>query len=151
MTMHPPAHLAQLEIVVSRTTGRPEAVFDLAGAQATAVHDALTYYRRVRFTGPALDADTVRRMRALDGLSDQAHQGGDLVAGAVFRVSSADARTLAEAAALYVADRDVESYQSPEERDRIAALSELSQPLRQVAVDLRAAEVRLGEQAGAPS
>ena len=151
MSMPPPAHLAQLEIVVSRTTGRPEAVFDLAAAQATAVDDALVYYRRVRFTGPALDAETVSRMRALDGLSDQAHQGGDVATAAVFRVGSGDARTLAEAAALYVADRDVESYQSPEERERIAVLSELSEPLRQVAGDLRTAELRLGEQAGAVS
>jgi hypothetical protein len=147
--MHPSALLGQLEIVVSRTTGRPEAVFDLAAAPATAVEDALVYYRRVRFTDPALDADTVGRMRALDGLSDQAHRGGDQTLPAVFRVSAASARTVAEAAALYVADRDVESYQSPEERNRIALLTDLSEPLRQVAVDLRSAEIRLDDQAGA--
>jgi hypothetical protein len=147
-TMHPSALLAQLEIVVSRTTGQPEAVFDLAAAQATAVEDALVYYRRIRFTGPAQDAETVGRMRALDGLSEQAHRGGDPSLPAVFRLSAATARTVAEAAALYVADRDVESYQAPEERHRIALLSELSAPLRQVAVDLRSAEIRLADQAG---
>jgi hypothetical protein len=31
---------------VSRAAGKPEAVFDLAAAQATAVDDALVYYRR---------------------------------------------------------------------------------------------------------
>ena len=145
------ASLAELEIVVSRSTGRPEAVFDLAAAQATAVQDALVYYRRVRFAGQALDADMVGQLRALDGLSEQAHRRGDPTIHGEFRVGAADALKLSEAAALYVADRDVESYQSPQERDRIALLSQLSEPLRQVAVDLRAAEVQLADQAREPA
>ena len=136
-------HLAELEFVVSRTTGEPEAVFDLCAAQATAVEDALVYYRRVRFAGEALDVDAVLAMRALDGLSDLAHRLGDPTIPAVFRVSTVDLRRLAEAAALYVADRDVESYQSPEERDRIVLLDQLSEPLRRLACDLRAAERQL--------
>lgn len=150
MMMPDPTVLAELEIVVSRSTGRPEAVFDLVAAQATAVLDALVHYRRVRFAGQALDADMVCRLRALDGLSEQAHRRGDLAIPAVFRVGAADASRLSEAAALYVADRDVESYQSPEERDRIALLARLSEPLRQVAVDLRAAEAQLADEAGEP-
>jgi len=145
------ASLAELEIVVSRSTGRPEAVFDLAAAQATAVQDALVYYRRVRFAGQALDADMVGQLRALDGLSEQAHRRGDPTIHGEFRVGAADALKLSEAAALYVADRDVESYQSPQERDRIALLSQLSEPLRQVAVDLRAAEAQLADQAREPA
>lgn len=145
------AFLAELEIVVSRTTGRLEAVFDLAAAQASAVRDALAYYRRVRFAGQALDAEMVYQLRALDGLSEQADRRGDPTIPAVFRVGTADAPKLSEAAALYVADRDVESYQSPEERDRIALLSQLSEPLRQVAVDLRAAEAQLADQAREPA
>jgi hypothetical protein len=141
-----PALLAELEIVVSRSTGRPEAVFDLAAAQATAVQDALVYYRRVGFAGQALDADMVGQLRALDGLSEQAHRRGDPTIHGVLRVGAADASKLSEAAALYVADRDVESYQSPQERDRIALLSQLSEPLRQVAVDLRVAEAQLADQ-----
>jgi len=146
-----PALLPELEIVVCRSTGRPEAVFDLAAAQATAVQDALVYYRRVRFAGQALDADMVGQLRALDGLSEQAHRRGGHTSPAVFRVGVADASALSEAAALYVADRDVESYQSPQERDRIALLSQLSEPLRQVAVDLRAVEVRLVDPAREPA
>jgi len=146
-----PALLPELEIVVCRSTGRPEAVFDLAAAQATAVQDALVYYRRVRFAGQALDADMVGQLRALDGLSEQAHRRGGHTSPAVFRVGAADASALSEAAALYVADRDVESYQSPQERDRIALLSQLSEPLRQVAVDLRAVEVRLVDPAREPA
>jgi len=146
-----PALLPELEIVVCRSTGRPEAVFDLAAAQATAVQDALVYYRRVRFAGQALDADMVGQLRALDGLSEQAHRRGGHTSPAVFRVGAADASALSEAAALYVADRDVESYQSPQERDRISLLSQLSEPLRQVAVDLRAVEVRLVDPAREPA
>ncbi|MGA2009537.1 MAG: hypothetical protein ABSH51_03230 [Solirubrobacteraceae bacterium] len=139
-----PDSLAELEMVVSRTTGAPEAVFDLSAAQADATQDALVYYRRVRFAGAEMDTAMVLELRALDGLSDQTESHGE--AAAVVRVSFADARTLAEATALYVADRDVESYQSPEERARIALLSELSEPLRRVAFDLRDAEIRLARQ-----
>jgi hypothetical protein len=151
IVMPNPAVLAELEIVVSRSTGRPEAVFDLAAAQATALQDALVYYRLVRFAGQALDAEMVGQLRALDGLSEQAYRRGDLTAPAVFRVGAVDASKLSEAAALYVADRDVESYQSPEERDRIALLFQLSEALRQVAVDLRAAEAQLADPGREPT
>jgi hypothetical protein len=145
--MRPPARLDQLEIVVPRFGAQPEAVFDLAAAQVSAVGEALVYYRRVRFAGQALDAAAVLKMRALDGLAEQAHTPGEGAGQIVFRINAADARVLAETCALYVADRDVESYQSPEERDRIALLSALSEPLRQVSVDLRAAEAQLARQA----
>jgi hypothetical protein len=145
--MDPALRLAELEIVRSRATGRPEAVFDLEPPQASAVDDALAHYRRVRFAGQALDAGMVIQLRALDGLSEQAYRHGDRTLPSVLRVSAAEARTLAEAAALYVAERDVESYQPPEERERIGLLSALSEPLRQVAYDLRHAETRLAEPA----
>ena len=92
--MHHHAFLAELEIVVSRSAGRPEAVFDVTAAQATAVQDALVYYHRVRFGGQALDADMVSQLRALDGLSEQAHRRGNPTIPAVLRAGSADAAAI---------------------------------------------------------
>jgi hypothetical protein len=149
--MNRPDKLTDLELVLSRSTGQPEAVFDLTASQATAVEDALSYYRRVRFAGQALEADAVQAMRAMDSVSEQAHRRGDATVPAVMRIDSADAGTLSEAVGLYVAERDVESYQPPEERERIATLTELSGPLRQVAIDLRIAEAQLAAQARQPA
>ncbi len=149
--MNRPDKLTDLEIVLSRSTGQPEAVFDLTASQATAVEDALCYYRRVRFAGRALDADAVQTMRAMDAVSEQAHRRGDATIPAVLRVGSADAGTLSEAVGLYVAERDVESYQAPEERERISILIELSGPLRQVAIDLRRTEAQITAQAQQPA
>lgn len=139
--------LTNLELVVSRTTGRPEAVFDLSAEQANAVQDALSFYGRVRFQGRALEVDDVREMRALHGLADQVHRRGDDTIPAVIRTGGAEAHQLSEAITFYVAQRDVESYQSPEERRRIRLLADLSDPVRQVALDLRVAAGQLDEQA----
>jgi hypothetical protein len=53
-------------------------------------------------------------------------------------------RLLIEAVVAYVSERDTESYQPPEERTRLVELSELLDPLFDLALDLDRADNVLG-------
>jgi hypothetical protein len=133
------------EIVVAPGPEGPhaEAVFDLSEAEVAAVDAAVAHYRRTRFAGPFLDAQQALALREVgalaDALDDLAAAGGH----AVVRVGTDEASALVEAARSYLRDRDTESYQSPEERDRLAALGTLVDPLAELEDDLRAAARRL--------
>jgi hypothetical protein len=120
------------------------AVFDLSDAQTAAVHDALTFYQRHRFAPGELDAEGALAMYGVaavhDQLADLAAAGGH----ATVRLDAVGLAVAAEAVALYLAERDVESYQSPEERQRIDLLRPMVEPLAELAADLRAAEQRVG-------
>ena len=84
------------------------------------------------------DVDAVLALRALMTLEDLlGAAAGDL---AVLALTRAQALMLCEIAGSYVTERDVESYQSPEERDRIARLRALAGPLMDTCCELAAAE-----------
>jgi hypothetical protein len=118
---------------------RMEAVFDLSSTQVAAVAAALAHSRRTRFGSAALDADEVLELRALSTLAEQIDQLAALGGHAVVRTDADGASALAQAALTYVRERDTESYQSPEERERLAALRDLADPLIELACELRRA------------
>ena len=131
--------LAHRELVLAPSPNGPVpvAVFDLSDAHARALADALAHHRRVQFSGP-LDADAALALReatvAAEVFSELAPAERH-----VLRLDAKQAALVSRAAAFYVAERDDESYQSPEERERLAALKELSEPLRDLVADLRLA------------
>jgi hypothetical protein len=127
------------EIVVpgERRPGCPEAVVDLSEAQAAAIADALSYYERTRFATQALDAAQVLALRTVGALVDQIHSLAAAGGSAELRMSVADVSDLVHAAAAYLDERDTDSYQSPEERDRLAALRVLIEPLTDIVCHVR--------------
>ena len=133
------------EITVESRAGAstPVVVFDLSGAQTRAVADALAFYHHRRFATGELDADSALAMYAVAAVSDQL---GPLVAAdghSTPRLDAPGVGILAEAVNLYLAERDDDEYQPPEERGRLELLRPLSEPLRDLVVELRAAEQRL--------
>jgi len=86
------------------------------------------------------DADGVLMLRGwitLDDLLASTSVFGD---EAPLTIVREQALMLCELAVSYVAERDVESYQPPEERDRIAALRLLSGPLMDCCCEFAAAD-----------
>ena len=130
------------EIVVTQGPHGPqrEAVFDLSSTHVAAVAAALAHYRRSRFAGAELDADQVLELRALTPLAEQIDDLAAADGHAVVQTDRSGVCTLVEAVLIYVRERDVEGYQSPEERERLTALRELSDPLVELACELRRAE-----------
>ena len=143
-----PVTLANQEIIAPDASGdgRHRAVFDLSDAQVSVVADALSYLRRTRFAGEALEADDVLALRALSGLLDVVQQHAAAGGHAVLRIDADEACLLVRAAAAYVDERDTESFQSPEERERLALLGALLEPL----MDLAGALHRAGRAEPAP-
>jgi hypothetical protein len=84
------------------------------------------------------DADAVLALRALMTLDDLL--GAAAGEEAILTLTRPQALMLCEIAGSYVTGRDVESYQSPEERDRIARLRALAGPLMDTCCELAAAE-----------
>jgi len=117
-----------------------EAVFDLSSAQIGALAAALAHHRRTRFGGESLGTEDVLALHGLDALAEQLDGLATLGGHAPVRTGADGVSALAQAALVYVRERDTESYQSPEERERIAALSDLSDPLIELACELRRAE-----------
>ena len=116
-----------------------EAVFDLSSTQVAAVAAALGHYRRTRFAAAELGADEALELRALNALAEQIEGLAALGGHAVVRIDAEGACTLAHATMVYLDERDTDSYQSPEERERLAALSDLADPLVDLACELRRA------------
>lgn len=132
--------LTNCELLRSPVAGEsPVVVCDAPARAVRALRDALGHLRRIRYSCQ-LDAAAVLALRELIDLADRIPDpdGADMH---VLRVSRADAVALADAAALYVAERDTESYQPPQERERIAALRELDAPLRDMLGRLMLAEL----------
>jgi hypothetical protein len=117
-----------------------EAVFDLSSTQIAALSAALAHHRRTHFGGASLGTKEVLELHGLDALAEQLDQLAALGGHAPVRADADGVSALARAALVYVRERDTESYQSPEERERIAALSDLADPLIELACELRRAE-----------
>ena len=123
----------------------PVALFDLADTQVLALSEALGHLRRVRYLGSELDTDGVLALRALTSQCDTFEQYAALGVHCTVRATGEEAARISDATAFYLAERDVESYQSPEERARIAALHTLTEPLRDLSRELRLAATELAE------
>ena len=106
------------------------AAVELTASEAAALADALSFYLRRRFGSDGLEmASEALSLRCYSELSDRLQSlsgtgmGGRLVLGEI------ELRAAREALCFYVAERDVESYQPPEERERLQELRDLSEPL----------------------
>jgi hypothetical protein len=133
--------LSNWEIVIEQRGGAPTpvAVFDFSRQQAEAAREAISFYQRHRFLGVELSADSALAMYAVGAVRDQlAADAGHTVV----RLEAIGLAALAEAVGLYVAERDGDSYQPPEERERLEMLRPLREPLRDLLVELRGAERR---------
>jgi hypothetical protein len=100
----------------------PAAGLTLLPAESGALADAARFYLRRRFHTAELDVDDVLRMRVWGDLADRLEAIAAEQAGATLVLGVEDVRRLREAAIAYVAQRDVESYQPPPERERLAVL-----------------------------
>jgi hypothetical protein len=123
------------EIVVpgERRERRPEAVIHLSEGQVAEIADVVSYDERTRFAAEA---------RAL---VDQTHYLAAAAGHAELRMSVEGASALVHAAAAYLDERDMDGYQSPEKRDRLAALRVLLEPMIDLVCDLRRTERKLAD------
>lgn len=126
--------------------GRAVAVFSAGAERRDAFADALSWHVNRRFQAGSLDADTVLELRAAGALADRIDELRGVEGRAPVRLDADEARLLMGAASAYVAERDTESYQPPEERARIAELSALVDPLFDLAADLDRADRVLAAQ-----
>src|SRR5829696_7623933 len=105
--------------------GRAVAVFTAGMELRGALADALSWQITTQFQAGALDeAEAVLEMRVAGALADRLDQHRGVEGLAPVRLNADHVRLLIGAAAAYVSERDVVSYQPPEERARIAQLSE---------------------------
>ncbi|MGH2840230.1 MAG: hypothetical protein ACRDKY_05325 [Solirubrobacteraceae bacterium] len=105
-----------------------------------ALRDAIAW-QRDRQSWVALDgAESVLALRALTTVDDLLAEATAYESEALVTVNREHALALCEVAGTYVTERDVESYQAPEERARIARLRELAGSLMDTCCELAAAE-----------
>jgi hypothetical protein len=126
--------------------GRAVAVFTAPEGRRAAIADALSWQVNRRFQLGSLEADTVIELRAAGALADRLDEFRGAEGRAPVRVNADQARLLIEAASAYLSERDVDSYQSPEERARLAELSVLIDPLFDLVADLDRADRVLAAQ-----
>ena len=86
------------------------------------------------------DAGAVLELRALMTLDDLLAGERQIGPDATLTLSSDQARMLCQISGAYVTERDTDSYQPPEERDRIARLRNLAGPLMDLCCEFAAAE-----------
>jgi hypothetical protein len=116
-------------------------------ADIDALSDALAWRRDERSRVELADADAVlmlRELMVLDDMLDATRVHDD---SAPLTLDRGQAHTLCEIAGAYAAERDVEGYQAPEERDRIERLRALSGPLMDCCSELAAAQEEVRERA----
>lgn len=118
----------------------------LASAADVEVMRAALAWRRDEISRTGLeDATAVLELRALMTLDDLLAAEAELGPEAWLSLTREQALILCEVAGAYVTDRDVDSYQAPEERERIATLRALAGPLMDTCCELAAAEVEARE------
>ena len=106
------------------------AAVELAAPEAAALSDAVSFYLRRRFGADELEmaADTLS-LRCLAELSHRLQSLSAAGLGGMLSLGESELRALRHAVCFYVAERDTESYQPPEERERLRVLGALSEPL----------------------
>jgi hypothetical protein len=120
--------------------GRAIAVFNASAERLAALADALSWLVTRRFQTEELDVDHVLAWRAAGALADRLDQFRGVEGLAPVRLTAEQVRLLIEASWAYIADRDVESYQPPEERARIEELTGMSDPLFDLVAELDRAD-----------
>ena len=126
--------------------GRAIAVFTAATEVRAALADALSWYLSREFRTEGIEAEGVAALRGAGALADRLDEFRGVEGRAPVRLGADHVRVLIEAASAYLAERDTESYQPPEERARLAELSELIDPLFDLVSDLDRADQVLGAQ-----
>src|SRR3954471_13608339 len=123
--------------------GRAVAVFAAGAEQRAAMADALSWQVTRRFQAGALEAEGVVELRAAGALADRIDEHRGVEAKASIRLNADEARLLIEAVVAYISERDTEAYQPPEERARIAELTEVVDPLFDLVLELDRADEML--------
>ena len=126
--------------------GRAVAVFTAEEKRRAALADALSWHVTRRFQTGELEADKVIELRAAGALADRIDKFRGVEGRAPVRLDADQVRLLIEAVVSFISERDVESYQPPEERERIAELSSLVDPLFDLALELDRADGVLAAQ-----
>jgi hypothetical protein len=116
-------------------------------ADAEALSDALAWRRDEHSRVELDDADAVLRLRELMTLDDMLDATRAYEDRAPLTLDRGQVHTLCEIAGAYTAERDIEGYQAPEERDRIERLRALSGPLMDCCSELAAAQREVPERA----
>jgi hypothetical protein len=124
--------------------GRAVAVFTADANVRGALADALSWYVQRRFQTDTLEAEKVLELRAGGALADRLDQFRGVEGRAEVRLGAAHVRLIIEAGSAYRSERDVDSYQPPEERERLGALGDLIDPLFDLLADLDRADEMLG-------
>jgi hypothetical protein len=117
--------------------GQPALLFDLDGDQLSALATAFESYLRGRAVQVVEHADGALALRTLADVSGELDRLAAAGLAGSLRLSERELRWAAEAVALYLAVRDVDAYQPPEMRARIALLWPLSELLRELTVAMR--------------
>lgn len=113
-----------------------------------ALLDALGWRREALARVELQDADTVLALRALMVLHDMLDSTrADYEEHVPVTLTRAQACMLCQIAGAYVTERDVESYQPPEERDRIERLRAFAGPIMDCCSELAAAQDEARERA----
>ena len=105
-----------------------------------ALREAIAWRRNGQSRGALEDAESVLALRELTALDDLLFQTTAVESEALVTVDRGQALALCELAGTYVAERDVDGFQAPEERERLALLRALSGPLMDACCELAAAE-----------
>lgn len=112
-----------------------------------ALRDALAWQRERQSWMALDDAESVLALQALTALDDLLADTATLESEALITITRKQALALCEVAGSYVSERDVDSYQAPEERARVARLRQLAGPLMDACSELAAAEQEAHEKA----
>jgi hypothetical protein len=110
-----------------------------------ALLDAIAWRRDALSRVELQDAETVLGVRALIVLQDMLESLRAYEQEVPLTLTRAQACMLCEIAGAYVAERDVESYQAPEERERIERLRAFAGPMMDCCSELAAAQDELRE------
>jgi hypothetical protein len=94
-----------------------------------ALRDALGWRRDALSRAELQETDTILALRALMVLDDMLESTRDYEEHVPLTVTREQVRMLCEISGTYVAERDIESYQAPEERARIERLRDFAGPL----------------------
>jgi hypothetical protein len=126
--------------------GRAVAVFTAEEKRRAALADALSWHVTRQFQAAEMEAEKVLELRAAGALADRFDEFRGTEGRAPVRLNAEQVRMLIEAVVSFISERDVESYQPPEERERIAELSGLVDPLFDLALELDRADGVLSAQ-----
>ena len=117
-------------VVAADGSRRVELTTMVGAADARALSDALAWQRAREFLAPAVESfEQVLALRALVRLVDQLDEVADKPDGGPLVLNEPDVAMLAEVSTTYVAERDTEEHQARPERERIARLRDLTEPL----------------------